>query len=618
MYFLSYASEDEAVALEIGALLRASNIETFVWNDLRGEDLIRHIETPINECEGFLALLSEDYLASFWCRKEWGLAIHREQALQERDPDTSLIRVLRVSDMAAGQGGFARTYDMLDCTTSQLRRTAVQHLLGNPPGRLRGAAGPALAVTDISDLPTFRNRDDELERVLRGLTTTGGPLFWLVVSPSQLGKTWFMDRLVVRLLEEQSTWRTRLVDVRHFDDLDRRDAELLLSRLFGTTRDVVAGPAAVRGIAQQLLRVGEPHLCMLDSAELLDRATAYRLRETIGAVHQQLQRSGIMTVRLGFVVASRREADWRGVPPVPRLSVQGLSEFKLDVITDALRDLSHRMGRRVGPAELDREARRAHRLTEGLPALLVSCLRWIKDEQWVGVDRLDSREVFDEIVRPYIQRALLSRDSLFPRSDPQDERRRDALIEAFHVLAPYRLFTLSHLRHHLDEDCEFKEALDLAQWSIEDLWRAVGRTALLMRPLDEPWQEIHGAIRRLVYRHFYKSDEDSIDAHRRARDFMSVWTTAQVGKEQIVGLVESLWHEASILDLSRPADSADQLRQTAQRLVDSLAPSDAYTVDELREAAARRVERDEELEDLLSFVPHFFYQLIRDLEGGKP
>ena len=62
------------------------------------------------------------------------------------------------------------------------------------------------------------------------------------------------------------------------------------------------------------------------------------------------------------------------------------------------------------------------------------------------------------------------------------------------------MFTMSHLRHHLEADAAFGSMLRDLGWSADDLWAAVSNAALLTRPLDEPWQEIHPAIRRLLFR----------------------------------------------------------------------------------------------------------------------
>ena len=91
-------------------------------------------------------------------------------------------------------------------------------------------------------------------------------------------------------------------------------------------------------------------------------------------------------------------------------------------------------------------------------------------------------------------------------------------------------------------DRPFRDALKEVDWPAEDLWQAIAGTALLL-PLDEPWQEIHPAIRRLLYRYFY-AEEKRTDAHPRAAEFTRYWADKVTGQEQVNGMVESIWHEA--------------------------------------------------------------------------
>jgi hypothetical protein len=428
-----------------------------------------------------------------------------------------------------------------------------------------------------------------------------------VVAPPDLGKSWFLDRLGAEMGEpkqpsstaESPRWVARLVDVREQPLAARSDATLLLASLFGLTPAPSVGPDAPRDIARRILQAGRPHLCLLDSAELLERETVKTLRSYFSEIHRRLQEAGNIDVRLAFVVASRREAEWGGVAPAPRVVPLPLTEFGHEVVRETLRDLAMEIGRNLAHADLKRDADRVRRLSEGLPAVLVACLQWIQREQWQDMDRLESQEVFEELVRPYVERDLLSVDSLLPWGGRNIDEERAALQEAFRVLAPYRLFTSAHLRHHLQSDSAFEEALRRRGWTIDDLWKAIGETALLERPLHEPWQAIHRPIRRLLYRYYYRSSEHRHDAHREARQFVATWTEKQVGTEQVVGLVECLWHEAAMLLLDRAAEPAEQLGESARNLSRTLEASPAYTVSELRASAAERLRNDEELEEAL-------------------
>ena len=370
-------------------------------------------------------------------------------------------------------------------------------------------------------------------------------------------------------------------------------------------------PRTLREIAQEIIRGGQPYLCLLDSAELLDEATAAALRKFLSQIHQHVQQGGDIEVRLGLIVASRREDEWRGVTPAPRLFPLPLTEFKVNVVEDALRDLAVQMGGRAfSQSWFQQNAARTHRLSEGLPALLVRCLQWIRTEEGLEMDRLEGQELFEELARPYIEQGLLSPESLVPWNETQAGEPRRALDAAFRVLTPYRLFTQSHLRNQLGSDLAFEETLRDVRWSLEDLWRGISGTALLRRPLNEPWQEIHGAIRRLLYRYYYTSDERRAQAHHDARKFVEVWAEKQAGKEQVIGLVECIWHEATVLCLRRPAEMEQSLSESARTLSRALRPSSAYTVDELREYASARMRDDEELQDVVSRVDGLFTRLV--------
>ena len=392
--------------------------------------------------------------------------------------------MLKILDAPYPDAGFLGSYEWLDLTSPENWDRALRGLADNLAPSSRAESASSEATIPGPESPSFRNRDDELERVLRGLTNAAGPHFWLVIAPPQLGKTWFMDHLAAKMLEEPNGWAARRVDVREHPDEMRGDAALLLAHLFGLSRPSTSG-----GIAQGILKGKKPYLCLLDSAELLEEETASTLRSCLSEIYRLVQRAGNNDVRLAFIVASRRDDEWRGVTP-NRLSALPLTEFKIDVVQDALQDLARQMGRTFAASELQENAKLVHRLSEGLPALLVLCLRWIQTEEWLGMERLKSQRLFEKLAQPYIQQGLLSQDSLFPWSREHDgEQQQLALEQAFRVLAPYRLFTQSHLRHHFQSDPVFKRVVEDVEWSMEDLWNAISNTALLSRPLDEPWQE---------------------------------------------------------------------------------------------------------------------------------
>lgn len=630
MLFLSYAEEDRETASLIARWLQDTRFEVFRWEDpqQRGREFIRQIEDAIQRSDAFLVLLSPSFLASDWCRRERDFAIRREQTLQRSNPDRRFIHVLHIVPTSNSDAGFLGNYDWLDLTDAESREEGLSELAGRlQPDDQPTAAGPVEpgerngsklradlpeAVSPDPTAPSFRNREVELEKVLRGLTNPVGPHFWLMIAPPQLGKTWFLRRVAADPgLCGPSGWVTSFVDLREQPVGARSNPGTVLGLLSGLDTPATTSPDMFLRIAQGIARSRRPHLWLLDSADLMDRQAAATLRSCLGQVYRLVRENAPISVRLGLIVAGRREDEWRGVTPAPRVSQLPLTEFSTDVVEEALRDLAQEMERTSRPGAYYTENRaRVHKLTEGLPALLVRSLEWIRHEEWFEMEKLETQELFEELTDPYIQNELLARQSLLPGGQVQGDGPLTALAHAFRVLVPYRLFTMSHLRHHFESDAAFSRCLKDQQWSLEYLSKAISGTALLSRPLNEPWQEIHPAIRRLLYRHYYKSPEERAKAHTEARKFVEIWAGQQPGTEQVIGLVECLWHEATVLRLRNQSEMEQRLSESARTLSRALQPSGALTVDELREYATERIRNDEELEETVSIVDGLFTRLV--------
>jgi hypothetical protein len=367
-------------------------------------------------------------------------------------------------------------------------------------------------------------------------------------------------------------------------------------------------------ITQTVLARDKPYLCLLDSAELLDADTIKEFRRCLCRIYHLVQEAGNQDVRLALIVASRREDEWRGVLPDPRLEALSLTQFRPDVIWGTLQELAGKMRRNFAPDVLDENVARVYHLSEGLPALLALCLRWIQKEQWLRMERLESEQLFEEIAREYIRKDLLSHDSLLPRDrdDDDDDRLRNVLEYAFRALVPYRRFTQSHLLDRMESDADLAGALINPAWK-GILWGYIGKSTLLVQPLNETWQQTQPAIRRLLFRYFNKSKELQIEAHEQARNFADIW---QEGNEPVIGLVECLWHDAAILRLSEDPDMEEKLCNSARELADSFTPSRLYTQAELRRSAARRIRNDEEFQDTVDNIDGLFMKLVQLVESG--
>ena len=80
-------------------------------------------------------------------------------------------------------------------------------------------------------------------------------------------------------------------------------------------------PEALQRIAVEVLRRGRPHLCLLDGAELLSAETAEVLQKAVSEIYRLVLEGDDRSVRIAFVVASRRDDEWRRVSRNPRLSL---------------------------------------------------------------------------------------------------------------------------------------------------------------------------------------------------------------------------------------------------------------------------------------------------------
>jgi hypothetical protein len=613
--FLSYAEEDAEAGRLVAEWLMAHGHEVWVC-DLQdsGERYIKDTEHAIANADAFVALLSPDFLASPLCRREGELAIRREAELRVNDPWVNFVHLLRIRDTGQVGGGFMRAYSQLEVTDLG---DGLNRALGDFERQFDrgGRVEQQVAHGTRPQSYLFRNRQEELERVTRGLASAAGSHFWLVLAPPRLGKTWFLGQLIAELTSlEPNRWRARLLDVSDQPTDVRSDALQLLARMFATPESPDESEA-LRSIVKKIIEIDRSYVCLIDSAELLPGHTANRLRTCLGQILRGVQDAGV-NLRLAAVVASRQDDDWRGVTP-PRMHPLPLTAFTAESVEHALDDLAKRMGRSFTQGAIRQDALIVHQLTEGLPALLMECLQWIRKEQWVDVDRLREQELFEELAQPYIEHDLLAPESLLPSSrgippaeNPSTEQARDVLERSFRALAPYRFFTQSHLRYLIEADPGLNKALEDLDWSTADLWRAISATALLTRPLDEPWQELYPAIRRLLYRYFYKSNEDRVAVHRDAGKFVEVWADKQSGKEQVIGLVECLWHEAMALNLTGPQEMDAVLSEFAVKLREGLRPSAAYAIDELRLYAASRMKDDEEFQDAVRGVKGLFPRLI--------
>jgi len=528
----------------------------------------------------------------------------REIELRRTDPTRSFIHVLKIAETPHLVSNFLGTYGFRNLIIAKDRDRELTELMATLRLPTATTAASARRVSSVTAVTKFRNREDELRKVVHGLTNAGGPHFWLITAPPELGKTWFLNQLSENVQkDEPEGWVTRLVDLgERSPDILTRPGEILAG-LLGLDWAPDDQPETLRDLAQRISIGGMSYLCLLDSAEQLPEETISALRSRLSRIYGFVEETGAIDVRLTLVVASRRDDKWRWIAPEPRLEPLSLTEFSPNVVVHALTDMADQTKHRFGPMYFQRKGELVHCLSEGLPALLVGCLQWIHEAQWLELDqRLASQDLFKKLATPYIEGKLLSHDSLMPGMNEPSSVASQLLKKALWAVVPYRFFTLSHLHHHLDTDDDFQRGMEYLRWHPEDLWTVISGTALLKRPLHEPWQKLHDAIRRILYKHFYSTTEERIASHREAHAFMKIWADKQTGTEQLMGIVECLWHEAEVLRMEKSSETAAVLMESARKLAQALQSSSAYTIRELQASTIERMQVDKEFQDSIKHI----------------
>jgi hypothetical protein len=620
LLFLSYADEDGDVAREIADRLRSEHVSVFAPQDAARSDVAStDIEHAIQQADAFLALLSPDSLTSASCRMERELALRKDRHGPASGDEAEFVRVLQVRNTPYHPAGPLRSQPWFDLTGRTPRGLVISDLAGlfasggeqPPQGQLNGNGKAP------SPSPDFANRVSELADVVGdGVTSDHGERFWLLLAPPQHGKSWLLRKIAEDVPRSRPKWwKVTWVDVRDLPPETAADADAVLRIMVGQPPES-AGPVDLASIADSILGRSPGLLCLLDSAELLGDRIVYSLRQHLDTIGKEIasRRSG---ARLAVIAASRRDRAWTGLRPARPPRIKRLSEFDIDVVTEALERLARRTNRRMTP-ELQQHAARMHRQSEGLPRLLTACLDWTAGH-WRELHLLDDRHVFHEIARPYVDDVLLSPDSLRGSGPVPNSQQLKAMREAIRVLCVFRLFTGSHLSGPAS-DGELRAACTQANWSADDLWNAVIGADLIYRVEKGAPMTIDRPIARLLFRYWYPSPETRGQANRAACDFLRSFASRLTGGLAADMLIECLWHEAqaSIL-LNQLADLEPSLIRLAGRLSNSLKPDGAFTVAYLRGYAAESLEEDQQelwdaLRDIPGLSPDLFDRVVEEVK----
>lgn len=595
------------------------------WLDGHGESISSRrnagpsgdgLESLISQADALLALMSPGYMGSAPCRRERELAFHEEEYVRGPAGRGPFIHVLQVGQMPYNDAGALQDRTWWNLTDAARRDAELRSLLRALPAS--GEAADPAADNAAAEPPSFRNRDRELGEML-GALTTPGKHFWLVTAAPQLGKSWFLDRISLAIQEhEPGRWRVRLVDVREKPPLVRTSVEALLGLLLGSGDPETTDEKNLVRLAINLGKAGKFHLCLLDSAELLDSGTARALRTCLSKVHQYVTNAGNLNVRLSLLVATRSGESWTGISK-PRLEKYPLTGFTPEDITGVMEKMAARTGHKLDAATLQSYAAVVHGQCEGLPALLYRYLTWIHEERFTELHRLRDDMWFFALTHPYIEEKLLSPGSLFGPGSVPDEQ-RDGVEMALRMLVPYRLITQSHLSHHADQSAALRSAMEVLGWSVEKLWDAVRKTDLFDRPQSDAWEVVNPPLRRLLSRYWYPTENSRASAHLIAADYVRSWGRRQHNSDQSVALVECLWHHSQFLKDSHTQRPGEKLIKLTREMSLELTESENWSHDEIRQYAANRMAKDEELEKAVDEIDVPMDRLISSVRtpGGDP
>jgi transcriptional regulator with XRE-family HTH domain len=639
--FLSYAEQDEKRAQPVAAWLARHGFRVLsAGQPTASSERSSGDAADIDSAQAFVALLSPSFLSSPRCREELSVAARREQQLISAGAVAGFLYVLRIDTVAEVEDAALASHAVMDLDADNDRSAeiALSKVGAAILATKRASASRPGMLSRVAAGTSATDRGAELELVLNALANPSGAHFWLVISPPGFGKSSFLGQLRDKAADlPPAGWHWSTVTLRPAGDWSEgpagvHDAAAVIRSLFELEGAPSPDPEAdLRQAAQAIIRSGRPWLCLLDDAELLQATAVAQLRQYLDKISGHLQEARSPVATFALVVASRSDDGWLGVAPKPRWSVLRLPGLGPSAIQNALEGLPA-PGASRSRVELRAVADVVLRASEGVPRLIDQSLDWIQAENWVDIGQLETPPVFDEIFKRYVHKWWLTQDTLLPRAGQGEPgelaQQLEALRQALRNLAPYRLITPYHVRHRLDTDSPFRNALDDAGWKLENLWPRMADMALLYRPLTEPWLEIHPAIRRLLFRYF--APYERADRHEEAREFTREWADLLTGREQVTGLVESIWHEAARLNLSHLSEHEEELVTYARSLSRKIRPStylnavpsddvsQRIELQDLRDYAAQRMENDEELQREVADVRGLFERLVDAVRDPAP
>lgn len=598
--FLSYSKADSGIARRLAGALRDAGAEVFWYEDeqYQGKEFVDLIERALVRSDLFVAVMSPDYLDSYWCRQEGQLAKSRQGDLRRQ-----FIYVVEVTQTALEDGGFFRNVAWIDLRPpvdeAMLRRvvaavapTPDQPMPSRPDGERHGG---------------FQDRMEELDKIANTVFTKGRQEFWLVLAPPRMGKSWFLKRVSEQFTQKRPEGLARTIDLGGSPVTLRSDGWSLLHALLDVDRDPSEEPDEMV-LARAVDKRSCPQVYLLDNADLMTDKCVTEFRSALTSIYRRLS-SAASPSQFSVVVASRHQRDWAsfsGLGKAKPFRLLALSEFPVDVVQEAVAALQ----RPFGQDQLELWAHELHKLCEGLPALLVASIEWAVDDGFMDARNCATNKAFERVAHSYIEQELLSSASLLPHGNADAAAQHFVLDKALRAITPYRLFTVSHLTHHVTQDADFRGALADSGWTVDQLWEALGRTALLEQQSQDLWQVLSPPIRRLLYRHYYRGTDERVSVHASARRFYERWANPADIRGWCVAFVECLWHEAMSLRYQAPGELSQSLPRAAVELAGLLGkPESRYTSRELVAFIHNRMRGDVEFATLVESDDQLFYRL---------
>lgn len=435
---------------------------------------------------------------------------------------------------------------------------------------------------------TFQNRDRELLEIQRN---TSAP--YQVIAMPDMGKTSFLRQLPATLACEDS--QVKLIDLAAAPQY-RDNVSMLLRNLFPNDLppDFQASELSLfaEAVSRYVSISGKRWLVMLDNAELLSGETGKKLRAALCATLDCLGRYGQLD-RFTFVAACREEfAPFRGIAPTPAFRPISLSAFDALTVERVLHEVGDELGLK-DRALLESLTSSVYQVTEGLPGLLVRTLKWVREEGAAAAQVSEAhcgRVLADKVVQPYVDDTMLTCDKLLCRQvlhavNPGDRRDLESCLRIFVLgLSPFRIVSKIHVEFLVEEDQDFRVALERLGGIAPEPSRLLEVLSLFEPKHTRPWSVPYQAARRLLFRRHCATPESQLEAHALAKRFYDSWNrwfpapdvAESVRREP---LAERFYHGLEMLRLGdmigrEPGDGDRDMEPRARSLYEEVALDD--------------------------------------------